>query len=420
MSSRRPLLALALVSALVVPAVAFGAVRRVGQWPAQDAKVTIDLSAGTVSEALGSLGESAGWNLVLDLPEEASRAGNLQLHVKEANATDVLDAILAKGSWVADRKGDLVTVRADAAPALAVPSIPAVPPVPAVPAIPASTEDRTVMGGKLRIEKGEVVKNVTVMGGKVDVYGTVLGDVAVFGGKVRLHAGARVHRDVSATGGTIDVGKGARVDGKAVVLGGIVRRHPQSIVGSAEGNDGGNVDLKFEISDDDDDEPKGTLAARAGDAISGGLTRAALLFVLGTIFLSLFPARAAALREEVLRRPMRSLALGVVGCLAAAVILIALCVTVIGIPVALLLAPLLFLATCSGLAVVLEAVGGLTIGHRTKSPYAHLAAGALVLLLVGWIPVVGKLAVAAVILVAIGSIVATRGAGLLVRKPAAV
>lgn len=397
--------ALAALAALTVPTLASGAVERRGEWPKVDARVTVDLSRATVSEALGALAESAGWSLVVDLPEAAARAGSLDLRVAGAAAGDVLDAVLAKGAYVAERKGDLVTIRhAEPAEPAAEAKAPDGPDAAAIEA----AEDRTVMGGKLSLGAGEVARNVTVMGGTVDVYGTVLGDVSVFGGRARLHEGSRVMRDVTATGGTIDVESGARVDGKAVVLGGVVHRHPGALVGGKKG--GG--DLRVKLATDDAGEPRG-LFRRAGDAVSGGLTRAALLFVLGTIVLSLLPARAAVLREEVVRRPWRSIALGLLGFLGAGALLAALCVTIVGIPVAILLAPVLFLAVAASLTVVLEFVGGLTVGHRTESPYARLAAGALALVVVGWLPVVGKLAVSAVVLLAAGTLVATRGAGLL-------
>ncbi len=45
--------------------------------------------------------------------------------------------------------------------------------------------DRVVTGGSLRNEKGEIVHDVTVLGGNLDVWGTVTGDLAVLGGNAR-------------------------------------------------------------------------------------------------------------------------------------------------------------------------------------------------------------------------------------------
>jgi hypothetical protein len=65
---------------------------------------------------------------------------------------------------------------------------------------------------------------------------------------------------------------------------------------------------------------------------------------------------------------------------------------------------------------VLETVGGALLSHRTKNPYVHLACGGLIFLVAGAIPFVGWLVKLVVILTALGSVVATRGAGLVPLK----
>ena len=65
-----------------------------------------------------------------------------------------------------------------------------------------------------------------------------------------------------------------------------------------------------------------------------GVRLAAVLFVIGTMLLALAGRRMEQLRAEVAARPMRSIALGCSGVLGGVVVVIALCVTVIGIPVA--------------------------------------------------------------------------------------
>jgi hypothetical protein len=61
---------------------------------------------------------------------------------------------------------------------------------------------------------------------------------------------------------------------------------------------------------------------------------------------------------------------------------------------------------------VFETIGGALLAHRTKNPYVYLACGGLLFLIVGAIPFVGGLVKVAVVLTALGSAVATRGAGL--------
>jgi uncharacterized membrane protein len=91
-------------------------------------------------------------------------------------------------------------------------------------------------------------------------------------------------------------------------------------------------------------------------------------------------------------------------------------VTVIGIPVAFVCALAAVLAIIAALCSVLETVGAALLGHRTKNPYVHLAFGALLFLVAGAIPVLGGLVKLAVLFTAIGSVVATRAAGLMPRR----
>ncbi len=81
-------------------------------------------------------------------------------------------------------------------------------------------------GGKV-VVGGEVGDDVRVAGGDVTVEGTVDGDVVVFGGTVDLTRSAVVHGDVVAYGGNItllgSVDHNVRIKGKDVMLGGEVR-----------------------------------------------------------------------------------------------------------------------------------------------------------------------------------------------------
>ena len=109
---------------------------------------------------------------------------------------------------------------------------------------------------------------------------------------------------------------------------------------------------------------------------------------------------------------MRSLALGALGGLVAAVLLIAMCVTIIGIPIALASAVVAILAAYVGICAALTTAGGALLGHRTSNPYVHLAVGCALFLVIGAIPYVGGIVTAAIAMIGMGAIVATRGAGL--------
>ena len=146
------------------------------------------------------------------------------------------------------------------------------------------------------------------------------------------------------------------------------------------------------------------------------LVAVGVLWVFGAVLLALAGERMRSLEGEVVERPMRSFALGVVGLLAAAAAVVVLCVTVIGIPFAILgvLAAVLF--AYAGVCAVLTALGGVLVNHRSSSPYVHLAVGAAVYFLASSIPWVGEYVTLTLALFGIGVTIATRGAGLIRRK----
>lgn len=145
---------------------------------------------------------------------------------------------------------------------------------------------------------------------------------------------------------------------------------------------------------------------------ASSLSAAALLFVFGTIVIALATDRSQLLRAEVAARPMRTFALGVVGVFGAFTALLALCVTLVGIPVALVGAIVVVVASYVGVSAVLTTAGEALLRHRTPNPYLHLALGCALYFLLCLIPEVGFWVTILLALGGIGVVVATRGAGL--------
>lgn len=443
---------------------AHAAVRREGAWAGDDKKVSLALEGTPRKVALRKLAEQAGWSLVV--PSDVEEP--VDVAVKDQPADKVLDLLLADGKYVARREGSMIHVTRDLeAASAAVPAVPAVPGAPAVPALPAVPavpgvpvmpampmgssaadlaeraekaaekaerahqkaekrhgkrhgNDRTVAGSNGKVDKDEVVDDFTVFGGSAEVLGTVNGDVTVFGGSTVLRKGAVVHGDVSAFGGSVDIQDGARVEGEATGFGGSVHKSPNAQVGD---------------SDDDDKDDEATAAAPAASGaptasikahedeakpsrawhffreVGDTLTAAAMLFVFGSVLLALATGRMDRLKLEIAARPMRTFALGLTGSLVAIVVLCALCITLVGIPVACVALLLAIFGAYAGVCAALTTAGELLVRHRTENVYVHLAAGCALFMLLGAIPFVGGLVKFAVIFLGIGSLVATNAAG---------
>jgi cytoskeletal protein CcmA (bactofilin family) len=413
------------VAWLATPSTASAGVRFEGTWNDGDRAVSLRADQVTRQQALQLLADATGWSIVShDVDNDT-----VDLSVRDQPAARVLDMILSDRGYVAEREGDRVTIglsQPSAVPAVApplaaaAPEVPAALEVPAVPDVPAppaaanvndsDDRDRVVLGGNLRIEKGERVEDVEVLGGHVDVWGVVEGDLEVMGGEARLHDGAVVMGDVTTLGGSLHMDDKARVDGDVEVLGGAVHRAPGShIGGSVSGN--GTEDLVSSAANVDV-APKGwTLRGMLND-VANAITRSALLFVFGVIFWALGRQRMEALEVELAKRPMRSLAMGVVGLLTAVLLSIVLTVTVVGIPFAVAGLIVTVVVAYVGACVVLSTVGQALLRHRTENRYVHLALGCFLFLLFTAIPYVGGFVWLGVMLTGLGAVVATRGAGL--------
>jgi hypothetical protein len=94
---------------------------------------------------------------------------------------------------------------------------PAVPPVPEPPATRETTGEIVRFGSDIHVLAGQVVEgDVVSMGGSVRVDGTVRGSVTSMGGDVSLGSGARVDGDVVCLGGTLREDLGSSVGGQHV------------------------------------------------------------------------------------------------------------------------------------------------------------------------------------------------------------
>ncbi len=404
---------------LLVTSTALADVRFEGDWPDADEKVSLDARRLPRSEAVRKVAEAMKWSVVLHSPSSET----VDLQVKKQPATKVLALLLTDGDYVARREGSLINIERAPADgpktwsATGKPkrvATPAQPPFPEkqLPAANAASkskkttpEDRVVSGGNVRVEKDEVVHDVLVFGGSTDIRGTTTGNVTVFGGSARIFEAAHVMGDATVVGGSLTVEDNASVDGDVNVMGGTLRRGDKAKIGGEE-NIGKTAMGRSERHDDEDVE---SVAGSVGSAIA----RAALLFVFGAILLALGTRRMNCLQSELTVRPMRSFALGLVGLIVFALLLVAFVLTIIGIPVAVMAALVAIVAAYAGICAVLTVAGGVLLSHKTHNPYVHLGLGCFLFLITTAIPFLGKFVFLIVLLLGIGTLVSTRGAGLL-------
>jgi cytoskeletal protein CcmA (bactofilin family) len=420
-------------------------VRRRGEWPSDNEERISLTFEGPRSKALRALAGAAGWSII-DNPGSATFAGagdTVNVFVTDQPAVKVLELLLSDGDYVVKRDGKLlsITVHAPGSGPKAPDSLPPPPPPfpstepdPAArPALVRNAEDRTVLGSSTVIAKEEVVNNLTLLGGSVELRGTVQEDVLVMGGSLVVHEGARVYGDVAVLGGNVELKDGARVDGDLSSAGGHIQRAAGAIlrgdeiaIGGSKSIEGKSKQTQLDDNDDEDEEndeakeeksEESWSFAAVMDKLGSALSRAALLYAFGCVLLATASAPMQRMQTELAERPMQAFGIGLATLIGGCFALIVLCVTIIGIPIAILLFLLGALGVYAGMCAVFLELGALVLEDRTPSPYAHLALGCLMYLIFSTLPVIGWLATSAAVLCGLGLLVSTRFAGLIGRPP---
>jgi hypothetical protein len=206
-------------------------------------------------------------------------------------------------------------------------AVPPVPPVPPAPPVPPVTRagDVARFGNDIHVTVGEVVRgDITAMGGTVTVDGTVHGDIAAIGGDVYLNPTARVEGDVVSVGGTVHEQPGAYVSGKTM-----------TVAGGAPGAGFGRRVRMHRWREGWRDEWDSFRLVNA----FVGLVVATLLTLL---VVWLFPSRVRSGTETARRHPATSIGIGALvyalfipSVIALVIVVALLCITIIGIPLAL-------------------------------------------------------------------------------------
>jgi hypothetical protein len=247
-----------------------------------------------------------------------------------------------------------------------VPAVPEVSEVPEAPETPAAPEhvtragDLTRVGNDIHIEQDEVVRgDVTAIRGDITVDGTVHGGVVSFGGDIYLNPTARVDGDVVCIGGELHEEQGAYVSGERVTALG--------------GGRGERIARSLHASESHRDRGWGW----SGSQFFGALMRLLIAIGFTLLVVWLFQGRIALGAETLRRQPALSLGLGALvhalfipSIVALALVMVLLCITIVGIPLALaaMVGYFLFFAVfwIFGLAVGAVVIGEWIAAKRGK------------------------------------------------------
>ena len=216
-------------------------------------------------------------------------------------------------------------------------------------------------GEDITIEEGRTVSgDVVSVGGSVKVMGEVIGDVVAVGGNVRVGTGAVVEGDAVSVGGRVFEDEGSQVRGSNVSVS-IV---PSWIFGSAfkphHVREGG----------------------RSADSFLARLIAVLVVLFLGWLVVMILGRRMTMLCDYVRQRWGLSLAVGFLVILLFLPAFIVLCITIIGIPIALLLPFALVLALFIGFIAGAARLGQIVlqrVGRDAGSLARSMSAGIILL-----------------------------------------
>lgn len=321
-----------------------------------------------------------------------------------------------------------------------------------LPGAAAAAETRS--GGTVVVEEGETVDGLRAFGGTVIVQGTVDGDLEAFAGNVfvegevtgdvetaagNVRIAGPVGGSVEVAGGNVFVERDATIGGNLeaaggnVVVAGTVRGDAKLAGGSVTLASTATVDGTVEYAVGDEGEFQNAGATVGGSIVErddldvGGPVRgpdvppwafdlygALVTLALGAVLLVALPGFSGRVAQRVAEEPLRTGGLGLLALVGVPVVLVALAITIVGIPIAfvgaLLFAFLAWIAAVYGRFAVGSWVA---VRAGNDSRWVALAVGVLGVFVVkrllalvpplGWL---GGLVELAVVLLGLGALTA--------------
>ncbi len=228
-----------------------------------------------------------------------------------------------------------------------------------------TSADHVRFGESIHVRRDERIDgDVVSIGGTVTVEGEVTGDAVAVGGRIEIADRARVDGDVVSVGGGVSIGDSAEVFGDAVSVWGAMDIAPTATITGENVQVGGGgfspaISLPFSRARSNFGHDLWNLMGRVVWVL--------LLVGMGVLAFSAFPARMRRLSRTVETRGFIAFLAGFAGFILWLPAFILLCVTIIGIPVAILLIFLTPLMMLLGYLAVAETAGRHILRGRIAS-----------------------------------------------------
>jgi len=238
----------------------------------------------------------------------------------------------------------------------------------------AYAQDITRFGSDVIVREGEVREgNITVFGGDVVIEGEAQGDVTVFSGDLRING--RVDGNVTHFGGNTTLGNEAVIDGDFTRFGGTVDRAPGARI---EGNETTGLRIFSPFAN-----------------FLAGLFALLFTLALAIVVVAILPEQTRVLANTIDQQPLPSLGYGILATILIPVLFVILALLIIVgwilIPFAAIAVALSYFYGYVGVARWLgDRIMG-TARAANQSPIVVVLVGALILGVIGLIPILGGL-----------------------------
>jgi len=247
----------------------------------------------------------------------------------------------------------------------------------------AHPKDKVRIGGNVVVDEGTEVKDAVAVGGSVTVNGKVRDSAVAVGGSVFLGPNAKVGKDAVSIGGLVDQALGSRIDGDVVEL---------NIPGVS-------AIMPFFFED-------------TSSSWFWTFKIASLLgfLALAVLLVALLPKPFNLISNNVQQNLGKIILWGILGLAVLIPLAIFLAISIIGIPLIALEIFLAGIAFLIGYVAVAQVVGD-KVAALIKRPALSATwltvIGLLSLWLIGWVPFLGSLVKAVVMVLGLGSVLAT-------------
>lgn len=285
--------------------------------------------------------------------------------------------------------GTLLAAGSAAAQAPSPPEPPAAPTHP-----PTRVEgDKISLGRNVTVPKGEIRDgDIVHVGGNLRVEGQVRGDVAVGGGNLIMESGGVIDGDAAVVGGNAVLNEGSLIRGEVVAKGGKIVNHGGRVAGemrTEEGYTGPSAAAVREQRRERAQQPWYRPITRGVAGIVSTLAIGLVLAGVGAGLIFYGRPYLQTVSDTIRVSTLRSAAVGLAATFlvipAYLVLLVVLAVSLVGIPLIIVAAPLypvaVVLAIGFGLIAAAHAIGERTAEQRTptdiryRNAYAYLFAG---------------------------------------------